>query len=142
MEDRTVNEPETQAYVCRPARYGMLAVGWSCVALGLIGLLVPLMPTTVFLLIALWAFSKSSIRFHSWLYSHPRLGRALRDWHQHRIIPTRAKVLALAMIGASAIAIGATVAESWQLAAAVLPLGLVAGWIATRPSRAPQHAES
>ncbi len=44
--------------LCRPARYGLMAFGWLNVALGVIGLMVPVMPTTIFLIIALWAFSR------------------------------------------------------------------------------------
>ena len=75
-------------------RLPMLAFGWLNVALGVIGALVPLMPTTVFLLIAVWCFTRSSPRFADWLYGHRTYGRALRRWRDERIVPLRAKVLA------------------------------------------------
>ena len=62
-------------------RYALIGLGWVNVALGAIGIVVPGMPTTVFLLIALWAFSKSSERFRTWLYEHRRLGPPIRAWH-------------------------------------------------------------
>lgn len=73
-------------------------LGWVFVALGIIGVVVPLMPTTPFLLVALICFSHSSSRFHFWLLNHPILGKPLRDWNETRRIPTYAKVLMVVMI--------------------------------------------
>ena len=95
----------------------LIAFGWLNVGLGVIGALLPVMPTTVFLLLALRAFSKSSRRFHRWLYTHPTLGRTLRDWHEHRVIPTPAKVLALTMMAASLTYVSVDLAQSWTLPA-------------------------
>jgi uncharacterized membrane protein YbaN (DUF454 family) len=96
----------------------------------------PVMPTTVFLLMALWAFSKSSHRFHRWLYDHPRLGRPLRDWHAHRVIPRRAKILAVSMMSMSWLIVVYVSAGGWVVPAIVgaclLP---VAAFIVTRRSR-------
>ncbi len=123
--------------VCRPVRYGLLAFGWLNVGLGALGLVLPVMPTTVFLLIALWAFSKCSLRFYRWLYAHPLLGRTVRDWHEHRAIPARAKVLALATMTASLAYVTLFVAEGWALPLALATvLCAVAGFIVSRPSRA------
>lgn len=125
--------------LCAPVRYGLIAFGCVNVALGVLGMFLPVMPTTVFLLMALWAFSKSSARFHRWLYDHPRLGRPLRDWHAHRVIPTRAKILALSMMSASWLFVALVVARGWMLPAIVgaclLPVAL---FIASRPGRAPE----
>ena len=72
--------------VARPGlRVALLALGWICVALGVVGMAIPGLPTTVFLIIALWAFSRSSHRFHDWLYAHPHLGPPLRAWHAHGV---------------------------------------------------------
>ena len=57
-----------------PARYAMLGFGWICVGFGIVGVFLPVWPSTVFFLLALWAFSNSSQRFHNWLYTHPRFG--------------------------------------------------------------------
>jgi uncharacterized protein len=80
------------------ARWLFLAFGWLNVGLGLIGVVVPGMPTTVFLIAALWAFSKSSERFRLWLWNHPRFGFTIRNWHEHKVIPFRAKIMATSMM--------------------------------------------
>ncbi len=119
-------------------RYGLVAFGWLNVALGAIGVVVPGMPTTVFLLIALWAFSKSSERFRNWLYTHPRLGPPIRDWHEHRVIPVRAKVLAVTMMASSVAILAVFVVDGPVLPAIVaVVLVPVAAFIVTRPSRTP-----
>ena len=120
------------------ARWGLIAFGWLNVGLGMIGVVVPGMPTTVFLLIAVWAFSKSSIRFQRWLWEHPRFGPPLRAWHLHRVIPFQAKIMAAAMMTLSIVIVALFVAETWVmpvvLAAVMLPICL---YIVTRASEAP-----
>ena len=136
-------EAEGQALTaCGPLRYCLLAFGLLNVGLGILGAFLPVMPTTVFLLIALWAFSKSSLRFHLWLYNHPILGATLRNWHRHRVIPLNAKILAWSMMTASLVYVSLFQAESW-----VLPLCLfllfaaISGYIAVHPHRLPEPAD-
>jgi hypothetical protein len=115
-------------------RIALLICGWCNVALGMIGAVVPGMPTTVFLIIALWAFTRSSPRLRHWLYNHPRYGAALRDWDRHGVIPPRATRLAAAMMTVSLVII-AVLASSWVLPASVgAVMALVLLFIATRPS--------
>ena len=116
----------------------LIALGLLCVALGLVGVVLPVMPSTVFFLIALWAFSKSSARFHAWLYHHPRLGRPLRQWHAHRVIPLPAKIMAVSTMALSLLIVSLFVAEDWMLPSALgLILATVAAYILTRPHRLP-----
>ena len=126
---------------CPGVRHLLVAFGCLNVGLGIVGLLLPVMPTTVFLRIALWAFSRSSPRFHRWLWNHPRLGYHVRCWHRHRVIPMRAKVTALAMMAASLACVTVFMAGDWLLPAALaVGLGPVAGWMLRRPSRVPEAA--
>ncbi|MBT5242566.1 MAG: YbaN family protein [Rhodospirillaceae bacterium] len=114
-----------------------LALGWVCVGLGFIGAFLPGLPTTVFLIIALWAFSKSSDRLRWWLWTHPRFGATLRAWHMHRVIPPPAKAAAVVMMMIS-VAIIAVSSSSWQVPAILAAvLAPIAAWIVTRRSAAP-----
>ena len=78
-----------------------LLLGWTCLGLGAVGLFLPVMPTTVFVLVAAWAFARSSPRLHQWLREHPQFGESLRAWEQHRGMPRRAKRVALMMLACS-----------------------------------------
>lgn len=117
-------------------RAALLICGWCNVTLAMIGAVLPGMPTTVFLIIALWAFTRSSPRLQRWLYRHPRFGKAVRDWDRHGVIPPRAKRLAaLSML--ISLALIAEFAGSWTLTACVgVVMALVMLFILTRPSHA------
>lgn len=84
-------------------RHAYLLLGWSFFGLGAIGAVVPGLPTVPLMLVALWAFSKSSQRFHDWLYTHPVFGPPLQQWRNHRVIPVKAKLLAVVSIMASSV---------------------------------------
>jgi len=72
-----------------------LILGWICVALGVIGLAVPIMPTVPFLIAAAFCFERGSPKLHAWLIQHPRLGPPLLDWNKHRVIRWPAKLIAV-----------------------------------------------
>ena len=138
MEEKTLTPLEENIVVCAPARLGLLAFGWLNIGLAVLGMVLPVIPTTVFLLIALWAFSKSSLRFHRWLFDHPTLGRTIREWHVHGVIPLRAKVTAVGMMTSSLIYVTLFVADGWGLPRALaITLGAVSSFIVSRPSRIP-----
>jgi uncharacterized protein len=71
-----------------------LALGWLFTALGFIGALLPLMPTTIFLILAAGCFARSSPRLESWLLTHPHFGPTLRAWREDGAIGPRAKAMA------------------------------------------------
>ena len=137
-KEREDEAARTPAWARRPgARHALIAFGFLMTGIGVVGIVVPGLPTTIFLIIALWAFSHSSERFHRWLWEHPRLGPPLRDWQMHRVIPVRAKLLAVAVMSLS-VAVLAFAAETPLLAAAVAAILVpIALYILTRPSRAP-----
>ena len=85
-----------------PAKYAfrliLFILGWVSVLLGLIGALLPVIPTTPFIILAAYLFSKSSPRVHSWLTSLPYFGDAIIDWETNRVIRPRAKALSVFII--------------------------------------------
>ena len=72
-------------------RYALLTVGWLAVALGVVGIFLPVLPTTPFILLAAACFVRSSERFYVWLVEHPRLGPWFRDYLEGNGIPLKGK---------------------------------------------------
>jgi uncharacterized membrane protein YbaN (DUF454 family) len=77
------------------------ALAYITFVLGLIGAFLPILPTTPFLLITVWAGSHASSKFKWWLLRHERFGQALRDWYRHKAISRTAKLTALVLISIS-----------------------------------------
>ncbi len=76
----------------------LTSLGVLSVGAGILGIFLPLLPTTPFLLLAAWCFCRSSPRLHEWLLAHPWFGEYLKQYQQHRAIPPHAKVLGLLML--------------------------------------------
>lgn len=116
-----------------------LAIGFTFVGLGVLGAVLPLLPTTPFLLIALWAFSRSSDRFHHWLYTHPRFGPRLRDWNEHGVVPVKVKLTSLSAMTVSLGLMVFVARVKWPVLLASGALMLVgAAYVLSRPSRPPR----
>lgn len=81
-----------------------ISLGFFFLLVGIVGLFLPLLPTTPFLLLTAYFFGASSPRFHSWLMNHKYFGPPIRDWEKNRVIRLRVKVLAtVMMLGSSVI---------------------------------------
>ena len=80
-----------------------MALGFFCVGMAYIGFIVPGIPFSIFLVIAAWAFAKSSERMHNWLYNHPWFGEFLTNWTQKQVFPTKGKY-AMVIVMASSLA--------------------------------------
>lgn len=74
------------------------SAGLLFLLLGAIGVILPLLPTTPFILVAAWCFSHSSERFHQWLLNHRLFGSLIRDWQEHGVIPFKIKCLSTTMM--------------------------------------------
>lgn len=122
----------------RGARFAWLCLGLVLVAIGFIGIFVPLLPTTDFLILALPCFARSSPRLEASLLGHPRFGPALQAWQQHGAVPRHAKIASCAgmAIGFAAFCWGVRPSVPVVLAIAAV-LAACAAWILRRPSRAP-----
>jgi hypothetical protein len=78
-----------------------LLLAYATLAIGLIGAFLPILPTTPFLLVAVWAGSHASSKFKWWLLRHKRFGAALRDWYRDKAIAKPAKLMAVSVIAVS-----------------------------------------
>lgn len=76
----------------------LIIIGWLAVVLATLGVVLPLLPTTPFLLLAAWCFARSSPRFHHWLLYRSWFGSYIRHWQEHRALPPGAKPRALIFI--------------------------------------------
>jgi uncharacterized membrane protein YbaN (DUF454 family) len=117
----------------RPAYF---LAGWLCLGLGLAGVVLPILPSTPFVLLAAACFARSSERFHRWLLEHRSFGPLVREWEQHRSIPYRTKLYAIALMSVTlAVSIVLFVRPAWlQVALAAFGL-LLAAWLYRVPSR-------
>ena len=107
--------------------------GGLALALGILGIPLPLLPTTPFLLLAAFCFSRGSPRLHNWLVSHPRLGPPIRDWRERGAISRKAKIAALIAMGAAFSIAAIAGAPLWALGMQIAVLCCVAIFILTRP---------
>jgi uncharacterized protein len=97
MERTVMTEEKVEKLTIKTLAY--LSLGWLCVGLGVLGIVLPLLPTTPFILVAAFAFSKSSRRFHDWLLGHRIFGPLITDWQTNGIIRLPIKCLATLSMG-------------------------------------------
>lgn len=107
--------------------------------LGILGAFLPLLPTTVFLIIALWAANRSSPKLQKWLLQHPRFGPVLNNWQNHRIIPKKAKILACSMMTVSFIWFAFQQPPLWQLLGLAITLIAIMIYLIRHPSSPPKN---
>ncbi|ABR62392.1 DUF454 family protein [Sinorhizobium medicae] len=79
-------------------RLALLGLAWVMVGLATAGIFLPLLPTTPFLLLAAWLFSRSSPRLEQWLAGHALFGPPLRDWRDDGAIARRNKICAILLM--------------------------------------------
>jgi len=118
----------------------LFILGWLLFGLGVVGAFLPVLPTTPFMLLALWCFARSSDRFHDWLYTHRLFGPPLQLWHEYKVIPLAAKRIALFFMTASLIYLFVFLdAAIWAKVLMSTSMALGAWFILTKPSLPPEQ---
>lgn len=137
------SEPDEGPTGARAAavRFGYLIAGFVLLGLGVIGAFLPLMPTTIFVILAAACFARSNRRIEAWLLAHKRFGPGIVAWRTERAIPRRGKIMALVgmVVGYAAFLIGAQ-PDLW-LNLLVLAIFIGCAWYVVsrpEPSRGPQ----
>jgi uncharacterized protein len=98
----------------RAARIAFIVAGHFCLALGVTGVILPVLPGVVFLIAAAACYARGSMQFYNWLLGHKWLGPPVRDWEEHRAMTVRAKVVAIVMlVGGIAVTIVFVVKLLW-----------------------------
>lgn len=115
-------------------RMGWRIMAAGCVGLGAAGAVLPLVPTTPFLLVAAWAGDRGWPGLTRRLEAHPRVGPGLRAWRRHRAIPGRVRILACAMLAMSWLLLWGLGMPTWALVVVGTGFLAVAAYVATRPS--------
>ena len=118
------------------ARPLWVLAGLLALALGIAGTVLPLLPTTPFVLLAAFCFARSSPRLHGWLLAHRLFGPLIENWRRHGAIDRRTKIVSLSVMAATPVVTWLVGAPLWALAAQVLVLLAAASFIATRPEGA------
>ena len=109
------------------------ALALASVGLGMVGVVVPGLPTVPFLLLGAWAAGKGWPRFEAWLLAHPRWGPTIRRWRDHGAVPRRAKWAATVMMLASSVVLVLSAVPTFVKVGVPLLMACVAIWLWRRP---------
>ncbi|MEI2417014.1 YbaN family protein [Orrella sp. JC864] len=122
----------------RWVRRGYFALGMGLLALAVVGAFLPVMPSTIFVILAAACFGKASPRWEAWLLNHPRFGPALVAWREQGAISARGKCMAVGGISLGLLLFWLGARPGWLLGGAV-SAGMLgcALWLATRPAPRP-----
>ena len=85
-------------FIFKSMKYILIILGSICLTLGVIGIFLPLLPTTPFLLLAAALYVRSSEKLYQWLINQKYLGTYIRNFREHRAIPLRAKIISVSMV--------------------------------------------
>jgi len=116
-----------------PVRALWLVIAVASLSLGAVGVVVPVLPTTPFLLLAAYAAARSSTRLHAWLVGHRLFGPLITDWQANHTVSRRAKATATATMTASAVVLFVVGPSTWLALAVTALMATVATWLWLRP---------
>lgn len=94
-------------------RYLLAALGLLSLGLGILGIFLPVLPTTPLLLLAAALFLRSSRPLYDWLMNHPKLGPYIRNFMEHKAIPLRIKIISVSMVWITLLYCALAVADHW-----------------------------
>lgn len=115
------------------ARWLLLLFAGLCLALGVIGVVVPGLPSTVFILMAAWAAARSSPRLYRWLWHHPLFGSMLRNWHNGGRVSRHAKWSATCLMALCALILLWINIPLWAATSGCVSMACVLTWLWLRP---------
>lgn len=114
-------------------RWAWWLLAYAALALGLVGIVVPGLPTVPFVLLAAFAAARGSKRLHAWLHAHRQFGPMIRDWERSGAVSRRAKRMAISMMIVCALILFATAPAWWMAALGSAIMAVVATWLWLRP---------
>ncbi|HQY50071.1 MAG TPA: YbaN family protein [Thermomonas sp.] len=114
-------------------RFLWALLAWVSLILGIIGAVLPVMPTVPFILLSAFAATRGSDRLRGWLVAHPTFGRAILDWEQNGAVTRKAKWIASAMMSISSLSMAYFVSRPWMAAISIGCMALVTLWLWCRP---------
>jgi uncharacterized membrane protein YbaN (DUF454 family) len=101
--------------------------------LGIVGIVVPGLPTVPFVLLSAFAAARGSQRLHAWLLAHRRFGPMIRDWQTQGAVSRRSKILAVLTMALCAVVMFLTAPKDWMAATGTSIMAVVAVWLWRRP---------
>jgi len=122
--DRLVEHHHARRRVARPIAIILIIAGFICVALGIAGIFLPLLPTTPFLLLAGACFIRSSERFYRWLISNRWFGGYIRAYMEHRATTVGLKIASISMLWCFLTAAAIFFTDSWVVRSLLLVIAL------------------
>ncbi len=126
-----IDEPPKAHPLTRPLFF---VAGLAFVGLGIAGYILPVMPGTIFLILAAACFARSSRRLEAWIENHPKFGPTVVNWRRHGAIPRKAKFLSIGMMALSfVLLLLAHPPDEWLWVTGAV-LAACALFVATRPS--------
>lgn len=134
--DKPWHIPEAELHPSLLVRMVLLVCGSIALLLGIIGIFLPGLPTTPFILVAAACYARASERFYHWLLRNPTFGPLIAEWRRHRSIPYRVKRLAITLMSLTICASIWTLSEKPWLQAMLACIGAgTAVWLWRIPSR-------
>lgn len=119
--------------VARVRRWLWLALAYAALALGIVGIFLPGLPTTPFVLLAAFAAARGSRRLHERLLAHRTFGPMIREWQATGAVTRRAKLWAIGMMAASSAIMFATAPKWWMAGIGTGVMVIVGTWLWLRP---------